>query len=395
LAGGGCAIETRRRDSWGVIIGAIALIFASVLIGQSGVGRDLWAPPGSTYGEDDDALSAIYAVLDDRGGALRLDRPPGQIPAKVDRLVLWNGDEVTEEEWAALKDWVAAGHTLLVAGESPEMPERESFGLRTQETETARPAAVHPALVGVQTVATGEGRFKPLDRPALVLLSDAAGSPVLISEPHGSGQILWSADTDWLTNGTIEQANNLELALGLLRPAPGKVVAFDEYHHGYTAAEHWWQILRGPLQLFVLQLGAALLLFFWAAGSRFGRPRPEPLLPARAAVEYVGAMSHLYRRARARDLVRRALYGSLLRSLGGLLGGVRGLTHAQMAERTAARTGLDAGLIERTLSDLSGETVPAEATLLSLARQVAELQRSVRHAGFRDQQRAAKEHRAK
>ncbi|HLO04705.1 MAG TPA: DUF4350 domain-containing protein, partial [Symbiobacteriaceae bacterium] len=323
-----------------------------------------------------------------RGDVQRLDRPPAQIPASVDRLVLWETGPIPEEDWQSLMDWVATGHTLLVGGESAAGP------LITQDGSTsAHPSAAHPALAGVSAVQTNGASFN-LRQPALILLTNGRGRPVLVSEQHGEGQIIWSADYLWLTDKFIAQSNNLELALGLLRPAPGRTVAFDEYHHGYSAIEHWWQILRGPLQLFVLQLGAALLLFFWAAGRRFGRPRPEPRLPARAAVEYVGAMSNLYRRSRAKELVRRALYGALMRSLGGLLGGVRGLSHAQIAERTSARTPLASDLIERTLNGLASApaaTTLSESDLLTLARQAAAIQRSVRHAGFRDQQRTAKD----
>lgn len=357
-----------------------------MLIGQTGVGRDFMAPDGSTYGEQSGSLSVIYQLLDERGDLLRFDRPPGELPEGVDRLVAWEVGSVPEEDWQELLDWVEQGHTLIVGGELEEGPiTKERTG-----TSLALASAVHPALVGVSQVKTDLIWYE-LDRPALILL-ESDGKPVLVSEPHGKGQIVWSADYRWLTNERIAEANNLELALGLLRPQPGQTVAFDEYHHGYSAAERWWQILRGPLQLFLLQLGAALLLFFWAAGRRFGRPRPEPILPARAAVEYVGAMSHLYRRSRAKGLVMRALYGALLRSLGGLLGGVRGLSHLQIAERVAARTGLDGGLIERTLNGLAPDgAAPADADLLTLARQAAEIQRSVRHAGFRDRKRAAKD----
>lgn len=360
-----------------------------MLIGQSS--RNLFAPPGSTYGEQSESLGAIYQLLERREGALRVERPPDQIPANVDPLLLWAPAEVPDEEWEALMEWVAAGHTLLFAGESPEGP-----SVAFSSLVLARPGALHPAVAGVTQIETGGAYFEPLDWPALVMLKDERGRPVLISEPHGKGQIIWSADTDWLSDGLIEEANNLELALGLLKAQPGKVVGFDEYHHGYSASDRWWQLLRGPLQLFILQLGAAVLLFFWASGSRFGRPRPEPLLPARAAVEYVGAMSHLYRRARARGLVQRALYRSLLRSLGGLLGGVRELSHGQIAERTAERTGLVPGLIEGTLNRLGEKSnaptqPPSEADLLSLARQAAEIQRSVQHAGFRDQRAATKD----
>lgn len=314
---------------------------------------------------------------------------PRRIPDSVDRLVLWqpSGTAVSDGDWTELLAWVDKGNNLILSATDGDWTDRLPGAPADVGDLHAVSAAAHPATVGVGQVRTGGAVFTRMDKPVLVHLTDPGGRPVLVSWPHGSGRIYWSADPEWLTNDLIDQADNLTLALGLLTPAPGKVVAFDEYHHGYEAIERWYQILRGPLRFLLLQFVIALALFFWASGARFGAPVALPPTPPRAAVEYVYSMSHLYARARSRAIVLQTLYRDLTHDLGRLLGGVRGRSHADIAELVAQRTGMAPAAIQATLDGLSPDRTPApaEAELLTLARQADDIQRRVRNAGFRDQ----------
>ncbi len=231
----------------------------------------------------------------------------------------------------------------------------------------------------------GGGGFSRMNKAATVHLAREDGTPVLVSWAHRDGRIYWSADPEWLTNARIGEGDNLTLALRLLDG--GGVVAFDEYSHGFRAAQQWWQILRGPLLRFTIQLAVALALLFWAFGARFGSPRQALAATPRAAVEYVYSMSHLYRQARARKMVSRELYRSLTRTLGRLLGGVRGISHVELARRTAERTGLETEKVATVLNRLTPEQGAElnEKDLIATAREVEEIQRRVRNARHRDQ----------
>jgi hypothetical protein len=365
-----------------VIIGVIALTLASVLFGQTDTGRGAGAPPGSTYQTDGDGLSAIYTVLAEEELAIRWERQPHRLRSEVDKFVLWQPDEVADADWNSLLDWVGEGHTLMIAGAS-HLPGSVAEGGSIR----AVSASAHPATVGVEAVSVGGGSFQTLDQPALVHLVAPDGRPVVASWAHGQGRIYWSADGEWLANGRIDQASNLTLAMNLLVPAPGKVTAFDEYHHGFGAAERWYQLLRGPLQGFLIQLSIALIALYWAYGVRFGAPRPLPPVPPRAAVEYVYSMSQLYRRAGARSLAAQALYRSLTRELSRLLGGLGSLPHGEIARRVAERTGLPAEQIASVLDRTGPQAArtPTDKELILLSREVEAIQRSVHNAGFRDQ----------
>lgn len=384
LARGGSGIEKRAGNQWGVIIGVIVLIFASVLFAQSDTGKRVGAPDGSTYSTYPEGLSAIYAVFQKEGLGRRWEREIRRLPPDVDRLVIWAANELDDEEWGQLEQWVSAGNTAII-GASRSTPQGGSYFHTSPGT--AASAAAHPATAGVETVSVGEGAFKEPGAGALTHLTLAEGHPVLVSWPVGRGRIYWSADELWLMNGRVGEQDNLSLALNLLTPAPGKQVAFDEYHHGYEAADRWWQLLRGNLQWFVIVLGLATLVLFWAYGTRFGAPVPTPAGPSRASVEYVFSMSQLYRRARARSVVQQNLRRTLIRDLSRLLGGAEGLSDQELAQRAAERTGLAAERILDALQRTDPGHRVSDKDLISLAQEVEAIQRSVHNAGFRDQQR--------
>lgn len=335
--------------------------------------------PGSSWSQTPQGLSAIYAVLDEQGFAQRWTRPLDGLDGRVQRLVIWNVGSLEPAEIRALEAWVAEGGTALLGGPVAGF---DGWDPQNQE-DVARPAAPHPATAGVQAVSVGGSRFRGTSPERLVHLKDGQGRPVLVSWRVGEGRIFWSADTEWLSNARIGEAQNLELALQLLMPPDGGQVAFDEYHHGFTSP--WWQILRGPLQASGLLLAAAVALLFWSYGARFGSPLPAPDRPPRAAVEYVQSMSRLYRRAGARAVVLRALHRSLRTEFSRLTGGAEGLSHREIAGRAAARCGVPAEDIARLLERTADpDDNPADAELIELARQAENLRRRMEHAGYRD-----------
>jgi len=296
----------------------------------------------------------------------------------VQRLVIWDVGGLEPDEIEALETWVAEGGMALLGGQM------EGFDgwLPTGREGIARPVAPHPATAGIQSVSVGYGRFRTTFEDRLVHLKDDFGQPVLVSWRVGRGRIFWSADTEWLSNARIREAQNLELALQVLLP-PGGQVAFDEYHHGFTSP--WWRILRGPLQASGLLMAASVALLFWSYGARFGSPLPAPERPPRAAVEYVHSMSRLYRRAGARAVVLRALHKALRTQLSRLTGGAEGLSHAEIARRAAARCGVPPEDIERLLDRTANLShPPADAELIELARKAENLRRRIEHAGYRD-----------
>lgn len=295
--------------------------------------------------------------------------------------MIWDPADLDAETWRQALYWAGGGRRLVVAGTLIPEP----WALETSREDKVRASAATPLTVNLGDLSMGGGVFVRMNQPAVVHLAKEDGTPVLVSWAHREGRVYWSADPEWLTNARIGEGENLTLALRLLDD--GGMIAFDEYSHGFRAIERWWQILRGSLLTFTLQLAVALGLLFWAFGARFGSPRPVLAVTPRAAVEYVYSMSHLYRQARARKMVARGLYRSLTRALGRLLGGTRGFTHAEIARRTAERTGIQTEQIAAVLNRLAPEHEHElkEKDLIATAREVEEIQRRVRNAGHRIQ----------
>ncbi|MDF2630068.1 MAG: hypothetical protein K0R39_3899 [Symbiobacteriaceae bacterium] len=316
--------------------------------------------------------------------ARRWEREIRRLPPEVDHLVIWNADDLDDVEWGHLENWVRVGNTAII-GSARSTPRGGS--VKHAAPGTGGSAAAHPVTTGVEAVSLGGGSFSLARKGALTHITLTDGTPVLVSWAVGQGRIYWSADDAWLTNDLVGKQDNFDLALGLLAPAPGKLVAFDEYHHGFQAADRWWQLLRGNLQWFVILLGIAVLVMFWAYGARFGAPVPSPAGPSRASVEYVFSMSQLYRRARARSVVQENLRRTLTRDLSRLLGGAQGLPDQEIARRAAERTGLPEQRILEALQRTAPGHKVSDKDLIFLAQEVEAIQRSVHNAGYRDQRR--------
>ena len=320
-------------------------------------------------------------MLAERRQALRWERPAADLRPEVHTLVLWQPETLRDREWKAIEAWLRRGGRLVVAGRLPALGGSLADPAGGAAEHSATPAVAHPATVGVGRVEVGGTAFDRRPAGALTLLQYPGGEAALIAFAGGRGQVLWSADPSWLTNSRVAAADNLALALALLTPPPGQKVAFDEFIHGFGVPQHWWQLLRGPLLLFILELALALTVLYWAYGTRFGRPRPLPATPPRAAVEYVFSMSSLYRRARARSVVRRLLYRSLHRTLVRLTAGAAGLSHAELAARTAARLKETPDRLQALLDQLDRQAPERmhDPDLIAAARAVAAMQRSARH----------------
>jgi len=155
------------------------------------------------------------------------------------------------------------------------------------------------------------------------LLSTSGGDPVVIALRVGKGMVVAWSDPGPLTNRELKGSG---AAAAFARTAaavtaPGEVIRFDEYHHGYreggSAVGATLRFLRetGPGRM-TLQLlaaaGALLLLLGW----RFGAPIPPPPARRRSPLEHVEALAGAYRQAGARATARRLLLAGLARRLG-------------------------------------------------------------------------------
>lgn len=374
-----------RRSDWFWVIGAAAVLMLAAAL--SAPPPDAEYPPFSTYDNSDAGLSLVYQLL----GELNGDAPPvqwkhGSLPAAGDVLVAWMPETISRAEWRAMKAWAREGRTLVL-GASPailhdldEITGEFYFDVPpARSVQPARPQRLSPLTAGLGQVMIPDG-YPLFGDPEWVgaverELVTAQGHAVAVSWAEGDGRIVIFADPHWLTNGYLEQGDNLALALRLFS---GRQVFFDEYHHGFQANDSRWSVASQLPRLLMWQAVLAALLYLLYRSSRFGLPWPPPAVAPRQAAEFAQAMGNLYRQARARETVVAAAKRQIMQQLYRMGAGVRTAAD-DLGRLYAARTGRPAAELTELLATLETGKPQSERQVLELARRAELAQRRMEH----------------
>jgi hypothetical protein len=226
-----------------------------------------------------------------------------------------------------LNDWVDAGGTLVVAGDSVLTNlVFETYGFqRVFLSRPAPPLAAQNPLMG----------SPPLTDPAPVAavfslasqrtdfvthLADE-GRPVVVSFAQGRGRVILASAAYPFSNRGLKEQANARLTLNLVSLAVRRdAVWFDDWHHGVQGTvvigpEQW--LRRTPaghaLVFVTLAVFAGLIL----QGRAFGRAVPLPHeIRRRGPLEHVTAVANLNRKAGHRGEVLAQYRQQLKRHLG-------------------------------------------------------------------------------
>jgi len=181
---------------------------------------------------------------------------------------------------------------------------------------------------------------------------------------------------DFITNGSVTDADNAAVALRLLGQADHLIwyvpsvadVAADDTTLPPALAPAW---LKPSLWL----LGSAVLALCLWRGRRLGRLVTEPLPVVVRAVETTESRGRLYRRARDRSRVVTVLQSATTRRLTSYLGLQSGTDVRAVAAAAASVSGRR---YDDVLRLLGPATVPDDASMLELATSLAALEKEVR-----------------
>jgi len=351
-----------------------------------------FAPNASAFNRGPSGLYGLYTLWRKLGHNTRVWRRPWTtLPSAADLFVVATpfsmGAESASAEPSDLLRWVKAGGTLVILGSDPDLA--AEFKLRHQSGSelhsTLPPSAPTRLLEGVDALSLSGDRWAGPLEPVVIHLHDQRG-PALVSRPMGKGSVVALADSGALANAHLAEADNALLAANLAGLVDGPIY-FDEFHHGYqerpTLASY---VLRPPLLWATLQVLFALLLFFHAAGRRFGPPLPRLRAPKhRASAEHIGAMASLYQRAGAGGAVLQRLAEGFRREVNPHLGLPVNASREQIAEAAARRVGADPGRVASLLARCERQVTPRggpkEPVLLSAASELETLRRKVLHRG--------------
>lgn len=405
-----------------------ALVLLAMLLGllgptEPGADEPETRPLRSTYRSRPSGLRALYLTLERLGyrprrHVERLDRLPGDGVLVIAEPV----QEIDREGWQALAAWVERGNLLLLFSDSGRLFEAGIIGsgppapgptLRPRlvgrlVASSAAPVQPAPVTVGApEPVVQSAYRLRrtawdlpPLASPSherrgersppssagrgagevglIPLYADPEG-PVLSVGRRGKGTVVLSCSPWSISNEGIAKGSNLALFLNLVDVYGGgkrRPIYFDEYHQGRAGRGGPLGLLAPVARFGVAQIVLALLLLVLAVAWRFGPALPVEALERRSRAEYLAAMTGLFRRARALELVAAKLGEETRRELARGLGLPPSARPEAIAAAARTKRGVEEGRVREILAE-------ADALAAARARQIPLDERRVHAAAQR------------
>lgn len=279
----------------GRTLGALAL-FAFVCLGCDG------DRPAYRWGQSPSGFDATMELL--RASGHEADYLAGSIASlpTPTTIVLGDGADVTEDNWAEIEALVERGGRLVLAGDArppwwwTDVPRRWPDVWWTHEVEIP-PATAWTTVRGELTLP--EGR---------VLEEGATGSwyatrdeaPFAMGWAYGDGSIVVMAEDHLLTNVSLAMPGHATAVVDLLGN-DGHAVRFVDTTTWEGATDPGDTLRQAHIVPLMLQLLFVAALLFWWKGGRFGRPRTEQAVAPREFADHARAVAERYHHAHAKD----------------------------------------------------------------------------------------------
>lgn len=366
-----------RRGPGVVVLGVVAAIVVAVVVlallapAQRNDGPPL--DPTSTGAQGTKAAVEVAGRL---GADVEVSSElPG---ADVDVAIAFE-DIVGSDREAAVLDWVAAGHTFVMADPASSLtpsaelqatdPFEDSTTIAPGRCDVVEPAGV-TALADVESF--GPVHRFDVPRDGTGCFADGNGAVVVV-ERIGRG-LLVSVGSPWLfTNEALDQADNAGLFAALAVPERGtrlSVLTAGPDGTGLQPDDSGSLGLPTGVSLALLQLLVAFVVYALYRARRLGRPVAEDPPVEIAGSELTRAVGGLMEHAGARDRAAASLRRAARRRLAAAYGLAAGSPPEVVVTTTEARSGLDRARLEQALYD---HPVADDAALAVVARQLDEL----------------------
>jgi hypothetical protein len=299
---------------------------------------------------------------------------------------------VMSKEAAAVKGWVEAGNTLVIANApfatDPVCGFRGNirgldavFGLTLESKGSGRSQinAVLPGFLNEFTISVSNAaRWKKPRDKWQVIVEDEHG-PVVVQRKFVRGKVIAVSDPTIFSNEHILDSQNYLFVLALLTGDKKRKKLFvDEYHHGHVTTETLTQYVNASVfALIFAQLAIGAFLFFYSRRARYaGRFRSLTEPRGRSSVEYVQSMANVLESCNANAAALEAIFNRYLHLLGRKTG--IPIKMLKTGKNIGARGGIEipAGLIRECKRSLTSETYPEY--MLNLAQKMAAARRKLR-----------------
>jgi len=306
-------VTTRR------LVAGTAVVFVVVAVGAGSLLAGKIVAESSALSSGPRGFRAARRYLEVRGRTVSLIDTPVAPRGAADVLVLafpWQRIPGLEEE-RGLLDVLSGGATVVLAysGAFPDPIERHlltQVGLPPREVRGHPPRnpwrwhayassewalAPDPALgETARPVVVSAPRSVPkAPGSARVLYRGPDGSPVVFELAVGRGRIV-ALPAEALANARLDQPGNADL-LETLSASLGERWAFDEFHHGLSAAPTAAETANlQVMDLWLLQLALVYVLALVALGRRFGPAWSEPPVISGSAASFLRGLGGLHDR---------------------------------------------------------------------------------------------------
>ncbi|MBN1458777.1 MAG: DUF4350 domain-containing protein [Armatimonadetes bacterium] len=401
------------REVWWIVgLTAVAVVLATLLGGtKTADDAEGLLPNRTTYSSSPAGLRGLYLTLGRLGyHEERLRRPltSANLPREGTLFVVApiQPPELSNRELDALRNWVAAGNTLLLAGEEavPSLvsigPEEQDLPPLFAEPEWTEAEPTQPVYLtsGVRRLAVRstfriklrerdtssqshehDDAFSFDDEQNSELATDlVAAAPILGDEygfvgayaQVGEGRVVLLASPWSLSNEGLDKADNFAFVLNVVGSPSSAPVYFDEYHHGY-AENVAWAFMPRVVKLGLAQIVLGLLVVVFARSRRLG-----PVVPlergGRQRSEFLGTMTTVLRKGHATRLAVRTACEATVEKLKLEVGAASDATDETLV-RAVSRvnsTGAERlrAALAQTRSALATETAPTETRAMELLR---------------------------
>lgn len=333
-------------SSWWALGGLFLLLFVLLVYFNSAGMRVLPPNVPTSLSPRPIGLKALYLLYDRLGFTVhRLAAPWTRLDNRAALLLVqepfYTNRQPTATEVEALAQWVQKGGIVLYGvappqrGYDPKDPLAGDLALVSANNtpsiatvlgadRNAQTVQPNPLLKNVHSIAVQcplRLQFPP-KAPYRVLFRDAQGI-VAVQKPLGKGTLVVVADNLLMDNAGISLQDNALFLANLAAWAVGRSdrwVLFDEYHHGYGAAnapdvaegEDIWRALPAAFRATFLYLVAFALIILYNGNRRIAGPRPLKSETRVASEDYVTAFGRLFRRAGATDFALHKLVEAFL-----------------------------------------------------------------------------------
>ena len=383
---------------------------AAVWVMLMGTVSHRWAlSTASTYYSGPAGCKALYLELEELKLAVtRFEKPFSRLNREKGVLVIAHPDRVpfTKRDISFLEKWIQDGNRLLLfqgmAKEVyyPSLEERPvkdktenfetntlrklsgTFGLSIKRFQTGTRKNLDtrlsdPDLSAEISVSSGFRWKKPSGAWVWKEIAGDEAGPIIVSRKFGKGDIFAISDASLPSNAELSNVQNLKLVLALLIGKQPEKIIFDEYHHGHTVQDTFWNYFGSSIFALVLlqSIVGATIFFYSKRGSYSGRFRSLAISRGRSSLEYVDSMANIFQSCGAGSAALEPIYSRFLSQFSRRAGipfkmNVDDFSNAIEFQEITQKQNL-AGLIQECRNAMSVEAEPAKA--LRLARRLASL----------------------